>query len=187
MSRHGRCMDCTAFVALGALVLGGCQTRAQTGALGGAGVGALIGQAVGSSTEATLIGAAVGTGVGYLIGNEMDKKAAKEEEENRRHAAYTPPASPLTGTTWMVLSVNPRPTPDFRSMVVEFRPNGQVVATKTMENGAVLVERETYRVVGNTLIVNKPGYLINARYRIDGDQLILDADRFSGVLRRVGA
>jgi len=35
-------------------------------------------------------------------------------------------------------------------------------------------------------IINKPGYVINALYQIDGTQLIIDTDRFSGVLRRVG-
>lgn len=169
-----------------ACLAAGCQTRGQTGALAGAGLGAVIGQAAGGSTEATLIGAAVGTGVGYIIANEMDKKAAKEEAENRQYAHYTPPPTPLTGTHWQVISVNPKPDPPFRTLVVQFQANGQVVVHKTLENGVVLVETETYRVVGNTLIINKPGYVINARYRIDGTQLILDTDRFSGVLQRVG-
>ncbi len=55
----------------------GCETSAQTGALGGAGIGALAGQAIGGNTQATLIGAGVGAVAGYMVGNEKDKKDAR--------------------------------------------------------------------------------------------------------------
>ncbi|HUW55737.1 MAG TPA: glycine zipper domain-containing protein [Planctomycetota bacterium] len=55
------------------LVVGGCATKAQTGAAAGAGVGALAGQAIGGNTSSTLIGAGAGAVGGYIIGNEMDK------------------------------------------------------------------------------------------------------------------
>jgi len=61
-------------VSLSLLLISGCESDAQTGALIGAGVGALAGQAIGGDTEATLIGAGVGAGGGYIIGNEQDKK-----------------------------------------------------------------------------------------------------------------
>lgn len=56
------------------IVVAGCESDAQTGALIGAGVGALAGQAIGGDTEGTLIGAGVGAAGGYMIGNEQDKK-----------------------------------------------------------------------------------------------------------------
>ena len=79
------------------ITIGGCQTRTQTGTLAGAGIGAMAGQLIGGDTKATLIGAGIGTGVGYLIGNAQDKKAAK--------AYDTSQATPLTGTSWKVVSL----------------------------------------------------------------------------------
>lgn len=167
-----------------ALTVVGCQTKGQTAAVVGAGLGALIGQAVGGDTGATLIGAAAGTGLGYIIGNEMDKNDA---EKHTADPKYTPPVSPLSGTTWQVISVVPEPDPPFKSMVVEFGRDGYVTTSRSNLDGVVSIERERYRVVGSTLVVNKPGYLINARFLIDGNQLIVDAEKFRGVLNRVGS
>ncbi|MGD8786974.1 MAG: glycine zipper domain-containing protein [Phycisphaerales bacterium] len=61
-------------VSLGLVLVGGCESDAQTGALIGAGVGAVAGQAIGGDTEGTLIGAGAGAVGGYIIGNEGDKK-----------------------------------------------------------------------------------------------------------------
>jgi outer membrane lipoprotein SlyB len=62
-----------AIVCLGLIVVGGCESDAQTGALIGTAVGAGAGQAIGRDTESTLIGAGVGAVGGYIIGNESDK------------------------------------------------------------------------------------------------------------------
>jgi hypothetical protein len=159
----------------------GCATKGRTGALAGGGVGALIGQAVGKDTEATLIGAAVGTGVGYLIGNEMDKKEAKELEAQ----SAVPNNAPLAGTSWRVTNlVRDEPLPH-RSIVVEFRNNGRVLTTRTLPDGGVLRDDEAFRVVGSTLIVNKPGYIVNAKFRIDGREMIVEAPKFRAVLERL--
>jgi hypothetical protein len=176
----------TALLALVALV-GGCATRSGTGALAGGGIGALAGQVIGHSTEATLIGAAVGTGIGYIVGNEMDKQKAQEMSRASRANNYNHnEVGPLASTRWEVVSVAPRNrVPPFTSRVVEFWPNGHASTTTTYPDGRVEVSHETYRVVGNTLIVNKPGYLINARYSISGDQMIVDADEFRAVLNRL--
>ncbi len=165
-------------------VVAGCQTGGQTGALAGGGVGALIGQAVGGSTEATLIGAAVGSGVGYIIGNERDKKEAERKSASHE---YSSADSPLSGTSWQVVSVAPEPDPPFKSMTVHFGRDGYVESTKVLADGELIKASEHYRVVGKTLIVNKPGYIINAEYDIDGDQMIVVCDRFRGVLVRVGS
>lgn len=175
-------------VFVGLLSPAGCQTGGQTGALAGGGIGALAGQVIGGDTTATLIGAAVGTGVGYIIGNEQDKKHAAEMSR--------PPSSPsapthgetgsLGGTRWIVVSLNPRNiVPAYTSKIVDFQSNGRVVTTTTRPDGTVDVADETYRVVGDTLIVNKPGYLINARYSVSGGQLTVSADDFSAVLQRL--
>jgi hypothetical protein len=168
-------------------VLLGCQTGGQTGALAGGGIGALAGQVIGGNTEATLIGAAVGTGIGYIIGNEADKKHAREATA----ASKTEPPShsevgPLGGTRWRVVSLNPRDVvPAYASKVVEFRPDGRAITTTTKPDGSVEVFDETYRVAGDTLIINKPGYLVNARYGLSGDQLTVTCEKFSAVLERL--
>lgn len=159
----------------------GCATKGRTGALAGGGVGAIIGQAAGRSTEATLIGAAVGTGVGYIIGNEMDKKEAKALEATNA----VPNNQPLAGTAWRVVSlVRDEPLPH-RSLVLEFRDDGRVITTRTLPDGEVVRSDEAYRVVGSTLIVNKPGYIVNATYRVDGREMIVEAPKFRAVLERV--
>ena len=53
------------------VLVAGCETHAQTGALigglGGAGIGAAV-----EDTEGALIGGALGAGAGYLIGQSQD-------------------------------------------------------------------------------------------------------------------
>lgn len=176
-------------VLAGALLVGsgGCQSGGGTGALVGGGIGALAGQAIGGDTGATLIGAAVGTGIGYMIGNEADKKKAQQMSQASRSNQYShTEVSPLAGTRWTVVDIAPKDrVPEFTSKIVEFRSNGRVITTTTSPDGMVEVSDEHYRVVGSTLIINKPGYLINARYGIAGDQLIIDAEDFRAVLRRL--
>src|SRR5512138_108388 len=67
----------------GALLLSGCESDAQTGALIGTAAGAGIGQAIGHNTAGTLIGAGAGAVGGYLIGNESDKNKAKEKNQQQ--------------------------------------------------------------------------------------------------------
>lgn len=70
---------------LGLVILAGCESDAQTGALIGTAAGAGIGQLAGGHTESTLIGAAVGGGVGYILGNEQDKQKADAEMAGLHH------------------------------------------------------------------------------------------------------
>lgn len=163
-------------------VLAGCATKGRTGALAGGGIGAVIGQATGRSTEATLIGAAVGTGIGYIIGNEMDKEDAQRLSKDESAPIDN---APLAGTAWQVTSLAGERKREFESMVIEFGPSGRVISTTTDKNGGVIRADERYRVVGTTLIVNKPGYMINARFRLSDNELIIDADDFRAVLRRL--
>jgi hypothetical protein len=71
--------------------------------------------------------------------------------------------------------------------LVDFRPEGHVITTTTHKDGRVEVFDESYRVVGDTLIINKPGYLVNAKFKIDGQQLIVTDPGFSAVLTRLPA
>jgi hypothetical protein len=169
------------------LVVFGCQTGGQTGALAGGGIGALAGQAIGGDTTSTLVGAAVGTGIGYIIGNESDKKHAREMNQAQQTSAPThSEVGPLGGTRWRVTSLRPKDVvSEYTSKIVEFKPNGRVITTTTKPDGSVEVFDETYRVVGDTLIINKPGYLVNARFGMSGDQLTVSAEEFSAVLTQL--
>ena len=159
------------------MIVGGCQTRTQTGTLAGAGIGAMAGQLIGGDTKSTLIGAAIGTGAGYLIGNSQDKKAAKTHDMSQ--------PTPLTGTKWKVVNLVKADAPAYTAIFVEFRHDGKVVTTRHEPGGTMTVTEERYRIVGDTLIINKPGYLINAEYKIFGDELIVNCEQFRAVLRRI--
>lgn len=155
----------------------GCESNAQTGAALGAGIGALAGQAIGGDTEATLIGAAVGAGAGYIIGNEKDKKEAQQYDYN------TP--TPLTGTKWKVISLVMENKPEYEWMTVEFRPDGKVINTRYEPGGTKTITEERYRIVGKTLIIHKSDYIINAEYKIYGNELIVTCEQFRTVLQRI--
>jgi outer membrane protein OmpA-like peptidoglycan-associated protein len=64
---------------LALVLLDGCATKSQTGALigagGGAVVGGVIGKLAGSTATGAIIGAAVGGIAGGVIGNQMDRQA----------------------------------------------------------------------------------------------------------------
>ncbi len=90
------------------------------------------------------------------------------------------------GKALSVSSLSPRDVAEpYASKVLAFGKNGRVVTTTTRPSGTVDTFDESYRVVGDTLIVNKPGYIINARFTLADDQLIISADNFSAVLRRL--
>ncbi len=158
------------------ITIGGCQTRTQTGTLAGAGIGAIAGQLIGGDSKATLIGAAIGTGAGYLIGNAQDKKAAQTYNMSQ--------PTPLTGTRWKVISLIKKDMPDYTLITVDFKPDGKVVTTRHEPGGTKTITEERYRIVGDTLIINKPGYLINAKYQIQGNQMVVNCEQFRAVLQR---
>jgi outer membrane lipoprotein SlyB len=157
----------------------GCANNARTGALAGSGIGALAGQVIGHDTTSTLIGAGIGLGTGYIIGNEMDKKKAAEQKVARTFA-------PLGGTTWKIVSISPaNKVPKFVSKTVMFRDDGQVVTTTVYPNKSKDVSTENYRVTGNTLIVNRRGYLTNYKFNINGNTMVATAQNLKITLKRL--
>jgi outer membrane protein OmpA-like peptidoglycan-associated protein len=70
-------------VALVFLILAGCATKTQTGAVvgtaGGAVAGGVIGKVAGSTAKGAIIGAVVGGVAGAIIGSQMDKQAKELE------------------------------------------------------------------------------------------------------------
>ena len=128
----------------------------------------------------------MGAGIGYVVGNEVDKKEAERYRDAQQHgpSAYET-LKPLSGTRWILTSLVPKDrVPPFASKVVEFRPDARLITTTTFKDGKVVVADEHYRIVDNTLIVNKPNYLVNAHYFLNHDKLIVSGEDFSAVLSR---
>ena len=92
----------------------------------------------------------------------------------------------LTGTKWKVVSLVKEDMPEYTAMFVEFKPNGEVVTTRHEPGGTMTITEERYRIVGDTLIINKPGYMINAKHRISGNEMTVDCLQFHAVLERIG-
>lgn len=167
----------------------GCATSKGTGTLAGAGLGGLIGGAAGG-TKYAVIGAAAGAGVGYLIGDKKDKEHAEElEAQNaaaKRAAELHAEVGSLGGTRWNVVTLTPQPEDGpYVLKVIEFGNDSHVRSTTTMKDGDQRVWTENYRVVGNTLIVNRKGVLVNVRFTLSGKTLTLEADTFRAVLERI--
>jgi len=71
-------------MAAGLLMMAGCRSAAQTGAVVGGLAGAGLGQVIGASTGATILGAAIGGVAGYMMGNEKDKIRVPTERVHMR-------------------------------------------------------------------------------------------------------
>jgi hypothetical protein len=174
--------------AVGLLIqAGGCcglLTPRGKSTLLGAGLGAVAGEAVKGKhdprSDSVLIGAGVGAGLGFLLGNSKDKAAAKE-----RTAPTPAEMKPLAGTTWRVDSIVPTPEKPFQSMMSLFGSDGVVTTTVVQADGKKETDRERYRIVASTLIINDRDYIINGRFRIEGDKMFLDVGDASLVLSRM--
>jgi len=162
--------------------LTGCQSAKGTETLTGSGIGAMIGAAV-ADPQSAVVGPAIGAGVGYVIGDELDQNRAREMSS---HGETHDEVGPLGATKWQVRSFTTvRPMEPYVAKFVEFRPDGHAITTTTTQDGKIELFDESYRVVGDLLILNKLGYLINTKYRIDGQQMILTDPGFSAVLWRL--
>lgn len=164
----------------------GCSTGAGTGSLLGAGLGTLIGEGVrkpgDKSAGDVLVGGGIGAGLGWLLGDSADKAEAQ-----KRQRATAAEMAPLAGTTWRVVSFECGPEEPFQSMATQFGADGTVTTTTVGLDGRTQTDTERYRVVGGTLIINDRDYVINARFRLEGNNMLLDAGDCQVVLIRVNA
>jgi hypothetical protein len=71
------------------------------------------------------------------------------------------------------------PQPPYETYVIEFGNDGWLKTTETFANGSQKTDKEHYRVKGDVLIIHNPGYLINAKYTIVGDRLIISSHEFT--------
>lgn len=184
--------------------IGGNTTGTLIGAAAGAGIGYIIGNerdkaradeltranaAAAANAQATA-NAAAATANAAAATAEAASAAASARPAAASSATIDRPThtevGPLGDTRWLVVSINPRDAaPPHASMLVEFRRNGRVLTTTTLKDGTVESADESYRVVGDTLIINRPGYLVNARFQVSGNQLVISAERFSAVLTQL--
>ena len=172
-----------------AMLVAGCATEATTkGTAWGAGLGALAGGLYGGHGSDALIGAAVGAGIGYVVGNEQDKsKAQKMSDESRsRNYSHSEDTAPLGGTSWRLQDWSPKDaSADFRGKIFDFGRDGWVKTTTTFNDGRTSTDSENYRVVGNTLVVNKGDYLVNYTFTLQADQLSVKNSKLTVLLRRI--
>jgi hypothetical protein len=71
-------------------------------------------------------------------------------------------------------------------MTLHFLPNGQVVTSESFPDGTIQVASETYRIVGNTLIINGSDYLTNSAWIMNGNTMTLINQGFRTELERAG-
>lgn len=191
---------------IGALMgqaIGGNTTATLIGTGVGVGIGYIIGNEMDRS-KAEEMSRNQDRQIRELEQRQQAQQAELDRQRNARASAPPPPPPPpppaprtapgvvhtevgsLGDTRWRVVSVNPSDAvPEFASFVVDFRSNGRVLTTRTNRDGSIVSGNESFRVVGDTLIVNETGYLINARFQQSANQLFLSADRFSAVLERL--
>jgi len=146
------------------------------------------------------ISAAAGGGLGYVVGNEEDKEDAKEQAAQERAAlqkahitkdpqtAYRPPnENPLAGSTWRVIIslVSGDQIPDYHSMVVTFQSNTKLTTLTVLGNNKTEISIESYRVVNDVLVITGKGYVINAKYSVEGKRMIVVAPQLKVVLEEV--
>ena len=172
-----------------ALIAGGVAAQESSGKkkgmLWGAGLGAVAGGVIGGHGSDALIGAAVGTGIGYVIGNESDKKKAQEMSAQSPSGKHSSDTEPFAGTTWKLQDWSPKSGKEtFKSKTFSFGKDGWLTTHTTNKDGRKTTDRENYRVVGDTLIVNKGDYLLNFKYTISGDQLTVDSEKLRVLLKR---
>lgn len=188
------------------LAAGGASAQAaKDSAITGAAIGALTGGIVTGKFGGAAVGAVAGGGLGYVVGNEKDKKRAQEQAAREQAArekasvssdpatAYqAPEENPFVGSTWQVVSlVTEEPSPEYASIVVTFATNSKVTTMAVRKDGEAETWVESYRVVDDVMVLSgkdrKTGepYMINAKFSIEDNQLILVAPEGRAVMEEV--
>lgn len=92
---------------------------------------------------------------------------------------------PLVNTKWLVTNMNPKPDKAYVSMTVKFQPDGSMVQTTVSEDRSEKIDAFGYRIVGSTLLINKPKGEVNARFKMEGTLLVIDTGDVSMILQRM--
>ena len=182
------------FTLIGSLT--GCGT---TNTSKGASTGALVGGLV-DGWGGAAAGAIIGGGIGYAVDHTEDKKKTQELKEREVSAlekssissdpktAYRPAnGNPLTGSTWRVISFveNDKKTPEFKSMVITFQTNTKATTLILWADGRAESYVESYTIVDDALVLSGKDYVTNAKYSINGKQMVLVTPKMRVVLEEV--
>jgi hypothetical protein len=98
----------------------------------------------------------------------------------------TDDSNPLSDTKWQVMTVTPKPEKAFSTMYMNFKSDGNLEEVTTFPDGSVKREVYVYNTAGATLAINKAkNVIIDARYKITGNRMIMDTGEYSMVLQRV--
>ena len=174
----------------------GCGT---TNTSKGASTGAIVGGLV-DGWGGAAAGALIGGGIGYAVDHSEDKKKTQELKEREVSAlesssissdpktAYRPANSnPLTGSTWRVISLvdSEKKTPEFKSMVITFQTNTKATTLILWADGRTETYGESYTVVDDALVFTGKDYVTNAKYSINGKQMVLVTPKMRVVLEEV--
>jgi hypothetical protein len=90
---------------------------------------------------------------------------------------------PLGNTRWEVTSINPKPEKSYTSMFLQFQPDGNLLETTKYPDGSVKNETSRYHMVGSTILISKAGKDVNARYKKEGNSLVIDTAESSMLLK----
>ena len=183
-------------VILVAASLTGCGTTSTSK---GASTGAIVGGLV-DGWGGAAAGAIIGGGIGYAVDHTEDKKKTQELKErevaalekssisNDPKTAYRPATSnPLTGSTWRVISLveNDKKTPEYKSMVITFQTNTKATTLILWADGRAETYVESYTVVDDALVLSGKDYVTNAKYSINGKQMVLVTPKMRVVLEEI--
>jgi len=188
------------FSLIAILILSGLVSACGTTSTSrGASTGAVVGGIV-DGWEGAAVGALIGGGLGALDDSAQARKKEQEIREREIAAmeksqvtsdpetAYRPENSnPLTGSTWRVISLveEEKKTAEFSSMVITFQTNTQATTLVQWADGKTETYTETYSVVSDALILTGKDYVTNAKYSVQGNQMVLVAPDVRVVLEEV--
>jgi hypothetical protein len=112
---------------------------------------------------------------GPMMGDTFDKTKPPREGT----------LGPFPNTKWQILSVVPKPKTPFNSMYLAFQPDGTLIMTTESPDGKISTSVHKYSVVGESMLLSKPGSSTNVRFRVDGNTMHVDTGRASIVLEKV--
>jgi len=92
---------------------------------------------------------------------------------------------PFPNTKWQILSVVPKPNTPFKTVYLTFQPDGTLAMTSESPDGKITTSFQKYSVVGDSMLLSKPGSTTNVRFKVDGSTMHVDTSRFSIVLERI--
>ena len=178
------------------------STNTSQGATAGLIVGGLV-----DGWEGAATGALIGGGVGLMADSAEDKQirqAQKERELSIMHKSQeqeekeivkkqvktvqnSSNTNALTGRSWKVVSLvdDGNKKIQFSSIILSFQTDTKATTQVLWKDGKSETFGETYTLVDDAIIFTGKEYVTNAKYKINGKQLILVSPKMRVVLEEV--